>query len=82
MLQHPSLDRHRLGQIPWEVDVEALHDGQPVSDQLQGDDVEDALQDVDRLGNLDLLGLVGVELGVVGVANDDGLAAARDDCSR
>ena len=39
-----------------------------------------ALEAVDRLGDLDLLALVLAELGVVGVADDDGLAGAGDDC--
>lgn len=73
-----SLDRHRLGEVTREINVQALHDGEPVGDQLQRDDVENALQDVDRLGDLDLLGLASLELFVLFVADDDGLATASN----
>jgi hypothetical protein len=56
------LNGDRLGQVTGEVNVETLHDGQPVGDELQGDDIEDALEHVDGLGDLDLLGLGGLEL--------------------
>ena len=73
------LDRHRLGQVTREVDIEALEHGKPVGNELQRDDVENTLQDVDRLGDLNLLRLVVRELLVSGVADDDGLAAAGND---
>ena len=73
------LDRHRLGQVTGEVNVEALEHGEPVGNELQRDDVEDALQDINRLGDLDCLRLVGGELLIPGIADDDGLAAAGND---
>ncbi len=36
----PLLHSDRLGQIPREVDVETLAHGEPVRDELQGDDVQ------------------------------------------
>lgn len=76
----PLLDSDRLGQVTREVNVKVLHHGQPVGNQLQGDDVQDTLQDVDRLGDLNRLGLAVVELLVIGVADDNGLAATGDNC--
>lgn len=75
----PLLDSHGLGQVTGEVNVETLHDSQPVGNQLQRDNVEETLQAVDGLGDLDLLGLVGLELLVAGVADDDGLATTGSD---
>lgn len=72
--QSTLLDSHRLGQVAREINVETLHDSQPVGNQLQRNDVEETLQAVDSLGNLDLLGLVGCELLIAGVADDNGLA--------
>ena len=73
------LDCDRFGQIAGEVDVEALLDREPVGDELQRDDVEQALQAVDGLGDLDALALLVGELVVVDVADDDGAAAAGND---
>jgi hypothetical protein len=76
----PSLlDSDRLGQVTREVDVETLQNSQPVGDELQRDDVQDTLQAVDRLGDLDTLSIGGLELLVVGVADDNGLAASGND---
>ena len=73
------LDCHRLGQVAREVDVEALHHGEPVGDELQRDDVEDALQDVDRLGDLYALRLGRLEFLVALVADDDRPASSGGD---
>jgi hypothetical protein len=73
------LHRHGLGQVAREVHVQALQDSQPIGNQLQRDDIEDALQNVDGLGDLNLLGLRGLEPDVAGVADDNGLAATSDD---
>ena len=73
------LDRNRLGQVTREVDVDALRNGEPVRHQLERDDVEQALEDVDGAGHLDLVGLVAGELGVARVADDDRSALACDD---
>ena len=77
----PLLHRHRLGEVARKVDIEAFHNGQPVRNQLQRDDVEDALQDVDRLGHLNLLGLARRKLLVTIVADDNGLPATGNDCT-
>ena len=77
---NPLLDRHRLGKVSREVNVEALHDSEPVCNQLQRNDVKDTLEDIHGLGDLNLLGLVGTELLVAGVANHNRLAATSNDC--
>lgn len=68
------LDSHRLGQVTGEVNIETLHDRQPVGNQLQGNDVQETLQDVNRLGDLDRLCLAAAELVIPIVANDNRLA--------
>lgn len=78
--EYTLLNSDRLGQVAREIDVETLHDSQPVGDELQGNDVEDALEHVDGVGYLDLLSLGGLELLVAWVADDDGLATTSDDC--
>ena len=52
------LDRDGLGQVTWEVDVEALLNGQPVGNQLERDHVEQTLEAVDGLGDLDLFSVL------------------------
>jgi hypothetical protein len=73
------LDSDRLGQVPREVDVQALSNGKPVGHELERDDVEQTLQEVVGVRDLDLVGLLARELLVVGVADDDGTALAGDD---
>lgn len=73
------LHRDRLGQVAGEIDVQALGDGEPIGHQLERNDVQETLQAVDCLGDLDLLGLAILEFFVVGVADDDWLAAASND---
>jgi hypothetical protein len=68
-----------LGQVPREVHIKALHHCQPVGDQLQRDDIEDALQDIDGLGDFDAQALARIELLIVGIADNDWLAAACND---
>ena len=46
---------------------------------MQGDDVDETLENVDVLGHLDLVCLVGRELGVVLVADDDWSSATGND---
>lgn len=74
----PLLDGHRLGQVAREVHVETLEDGQPVGNELKRNDVEKALQAVDRLGHFDLGGVRRLELLVAGVADDNGLATTSN----
>lgn len=76
---NPLLDGDRLGKVAREVDVETLEDGEPVGDQLEREDVQEALEDVDRLGDLDLESLAGFELVIIGVADDNGLATTSND---
>lgn len=73
------LDGDRLSQIAREIDIKALEDGEPVSDKLKRNDVEKTLETVDSLGDLNLLGLGGLELLVSGVADDNGLTATGND---
>ena len=75
-----SLYGDRLGQVPGEVDVQTLHDGQPVGNELERDDVEDTLETVNRLGYLNFQGLAGLEFVIVDVADDDGLATTSSNC--
>ena len=72
--QTALLDSNRLGQVTGEVDVQTLHDSEPVGNELQRNDVQETLQAVDGLGNLDLLRQVGLELFITGVADNDRLA--------
>ena len=46
------LDGHRLGEVPGLVDVAPPEHGHVVTEQLHGDDGEDALQRVHGLGHL------------------------------
>ena len=46
------LDGHRLGEVPGLVDVAAPEHGHVIAEQLHGDDREDGLQRVHRLGHL------------------------------
>jgi hypothetical protein len=73
------LDGDRLGKVSREIDVETLQDSKPVGNELERDNVEKTLEDVDSLGNLNLLSLVGLELVVVGVADNDRLATTSSD---
>ena len=74
------LDGDGLGQVAGEVDVETLQDGQPVGNQLQGNDVKNTLETIDGLGDLDLGRLAGLELLVALVADDDGPSTTGNDC--
>lgn len=79
---HPFLsllDGNRLGQVPREIDVQALTHGKPISHQLQRDHVDETLEAIDRARDLNPLCLVGRELGLTDVADDNGLALASDD---
>jgi hypothetical protein len=73
------LDSNRLSKVTREVNVQALKDSQPVGNKLEGNDVENTLKAVDGLGDLNLLSLGGLELLVIRVADDNGLAAASND---
>lgn len=59
-----------LGQVPWKVDVDTVHDSQVVRQELQRNDVDQTLQAVDSAGDTDgpILGINGV---VLFVANND-----------
>lgn len=78
----PLLDCDRLGQVAREIDVETLQDGQPVGNELERDNVQETLEAVDRLRNLDRLGLRSLEFLVTGVADDNGPAATSNDYRR
>lgn len=73
------LDSDRLGQVTGHVNVDTLGNGHPVGHELKRDNVDETLQAVDVAGNLDLVSLVGRELGVVLVADDDGSSATGND---
>ena len=65
------LDSDRLRQVTWEVHVQTLSNSKPISDELQGDDIQQALQGVDRLRHLDAFGLGRWEFWVVLVADNN-----------
>ncbi|RYC53571.1 hypothetical protein CHU98_g12638, partial [Xylaria longipes] len=62
-----------ISRISREVNVQTLHDGQPVRYQLERDDVQEALKTVDSSRDFYLLGLAGLELLISGIANHNGL---------
>lgn len=74
------LNGDRLCQVTWEVDIQTLGDGEPVCHQLERDDVEKTLEAVDRLWDLNLLGFAIGKLLIVGVADDNWLSGAGNDC--
>ena len=65
-------------QIPWEVNIKSILDSQVVTEQLQGDDIQQALQTIDSLGHANGLGALGDTL-VVCIADDDGLCLSSGD---
>jgi hypothetical protein len=79
---HPGhlLDGDGLGKVAREVHVKAFQHSKPVGNELQRDDVEDALEDINGAGNLNLKGLAGLEFLVAGIADDNGLATTSNDC--
>lgn len=79
--QNTLLDCDGLGQVAREIDIETFRHGQPVGHQLKGNNVEQTLQNVACLRHLDTLSLVWRELGVAGVADDNGSASTGNDCS-
>lgn len=76
---HSLLDSNRLGKVTGHINVETLSNSHPVGHELERDDVDETLQAVDVAGDLDLVGLVSGELGIVLVADDDGSSAAGND---
>ena len=76
---NPLLHRDGLGQVTREIDVQALSDCEPIGHQLERDDVQEALQAIDGLGDLDLLGLPSLELLVVGIADNNRSASTSND---
>lgn len=58
-----------LGQVPREINVDSVHDGQVVGQQLQGQDVDQSLQTVHGQGYSD--GSVLVANGLIVVVADD-----------
>uniref|UniRef100_A0A1Y1KBS7 Uncharacterized protein n=1 Tax=Photinus pyralis TaxID=7054 RepID=A0A1Y1KBS7_PHOPY len=73
------LDSNRLGQVAREINIETLKNSQPVSNQLQGNDVEKTLKAINSLRDLDLLSFRVLKLGIVRVAKDDGFAFTCND---
>lgn len=68
------LDSDRLGQVPWEVNIQPLGHSKPIGHELQGNYVEQTLKSIESAGDLDPVGLVSRELGVIGVTDDYGPA--------
>lgn len=61
----------RLCQISWEVNVNACCTCQMVWNKLQGNDVQETLQTIDRFWDLNLLSQTSLEFFVVGIADND-----------
>lgn len=72
------LDSNTLSQIPWEINVESLLDGQPITDHLQWQNVQQTLQTIDGLRNLNLFDEIVGAFTLVGIADDDGTTATRE----
>ena len=70
------LHGNRFGQVAREIDIEPFFNGQPVSNQLQRNHVEQALEEINGLGDLDLLGMLDRKLFVCLVADDNRAATA------
>ena len=79
-IEPPLLYSDRLGQVPGEIDIETFTNGKPIRDELQRNNIEEALQTVHCLRNLDFLCLLGRKFGVVRIADDNWTTATRDDC--
>lgn len=74
----PLFDCDRLGEVTREIDVQALENCQPVGNELQRKNVEDALKSVHGLGDLNLLSLRRLEFLIICVADDNWLASASN----
>lgn len=68
--------KKRDAQVSGEVDVKALVDSEVVTEQLEGDNVEQTLEAVDALGHAYLLNILRDTL-ITLIAYDDGLGLAR-----
>jgi hypothetical protein len=73
------LNSNRLGQVPGEVDVQALSNSNPVGHELERNDIEQTLEKLVSVRDLNLVGLLAGELHVVLVADDNGTSLASDD---
>ena len=73
------LHRNTLGQVPREIDIEALSNRKPVGHQLQGNDVKQTLERIHGLGHLNFIGLLTGEFRVILVADDNGTTFTGND---
>ena len=73
------LNSDQFGQVPGEVDVQALSNRKPIGHKLERNDVEQTLKELMSVRNLNLVGLLARELHVVLVADDNGTSLASDD---
>ena len=71
-----EISKKRDAQVSGEVDVKALVDSEVVTEQLEGDNVEQTLEAVDALGHAYLLNILRDTL-ITLIAYDDGLGLAR-----
>ena len=69
-----SFHSDRFGKIARKINIQALHNRQPVGDELEGNHVEETLETVLSLGHYNLVGKRSLELVVALVANDNRLA--------
>ena len=73
------LNSHTLRQIPWEIHIQPLLHRQPISNQLQWNNIQQSLQYINCARNLDAFRFIVGELGIAFVADYYGSAAASDD---
>lgn len=78
----PLFNSDTLGQVSWEIDVEALGNGHPVGHELERNDVEKTLETVDGSWDFDSFDFVGWELCLALVADDDWTTSTCDDYRR
>lgn len=71
----------KSAQVSWEVNVKAFVDREMITEQLQGDDIEQALEAVDCLWHADLLDILRDSL-VTFIAYHDGLCLAGGNLSK
>lgn len=77
----PLLDSDGLSEVPREVNVQILSNREPVGDELQRNDVEETLENVDGLGDLNLLASLVRESLITLIADNNGTTAAGNDCN-
>ena len=79
MSRNRLLHSDRLREVAREINIKTFTDGEPVSNQLQWDNVEKTLEAINSLGDLDLFCLGGRKLGVIVIADNDWTTTSGND---